>query len=357
MARVLVALSGGVDSAVAALLLKRKGHSVAGAYMKTWMNEEGIPLFDCPWIRDVEDARSIANAIGIDFTVVNLIDAYRKKVVQYLIEGYQNGLTPNPDIMCNREIKFGVFLEYALAHGFDFVATGHYCRKRQNADGSYDLLSGVDSNKDQSYFLALVRQEQLRKVLFPIGEMEKAEVRQLAREAFLPIAEKKDSQGICFLGKIKINDFLAHYIPNRPGAIVTVEGRVLGEHQGLHRFTIGQRKGICIPSNQDFEKYVVIAKDFSKNELVIAFDQREAPGLYVEEVSVCGLHFINRPLREACVLWGKPRYRDPFQALHFWPEGEGRARVRFEKRQRALAPGQVLAFYRGEVLLGGGVYL
>ncbi|MEM8549999.1 MAG: tRNA 2-thiouridine(34) synthase MnmA, partial [Verrucomicrobiota bacterium] len=264
MAKILVALSGGVDSAVAALLLQQQGHEVHAAYMRTWMNEEGSAILaDCPWEEDIKQAKAVCAHLGIPFEVVSLIAEYRQHVVDYLIDGYQRGITPNPDMMCNREMKFGVFRRFALEHGFDAIATGHYCRLSQDDEGTPQLLRGLDPNKDQSYFLALVQPDQLRQARFPIGELEKPRVRELARGHGLPNATRKDSQGICFLGKVDINQFLQSYIPDRPGEIVrAADSSVLGEHNGLHHFTLGQRRGLGIPSNTDFENFVVVAKDF-----------------------------------------------------------------------------------------------
>lgn len=357
MKKILVALSGGVDSTVAALLLKNAGYEVSCAYIRTWMTEEGSDLFaDCPWKKEIEHARAAAEHIGINFEVVNLIKDYRERVVKYLVDGYRNGTTPNPDIMCNREMKFGVFLDYALKEGFDGIATGHYCQRLENADGTFDILEGTDKNKDQSYFLALVKQEQLSHALFPIGHLEKPKVREIAKEYGLPNADKKDSQGICFLGKVSINKFLDQYIENSQGPIVNASGKVLGEHKGLHHFTIGQRKGIGIPSNTDHKNYVVIAKNYDSNELVVAFDGAEAPELYAKHVKIRNLSFINKSVKGNLSLLAKPRYRDPSQEIKFSLGLDGCADIEFEKPQRALAKGQLLALYEGEKLLGGGFY-
>ena len=357
MAKILVALSGGVDSAVAALLLQREGHEVHTAYMRTWMNEEGGKfLGECPWETDVVHARGVAERLGVPFRMLDLMRDYRERVVEYMVEGYKSGITPNPDIMCNREMKFGVFLRQALADGFDGIATGHYARKRVNADGSADILTGLDPNKDQSYFLTFVRQEQLQKARFPVGELLKPEVRRLAAEAGLPNADRKDSQGICFIGKINVTEFLAQYIPESPGPIVNHEGRVVGTHKGLHRYTLGQRKGIDVPSNKDNEYYVVTSKDFSTNTLHVAFERPGLPGLYRDDCFVEQLAWVNRPVTAPRELLARVRYRDKLTPVVFTPDAFGGAHIRFLHTQRGIAPGQVLALHDGETLLGGGVY-
>jgi len=355
MKKILVALSGGVDSAVAAWLLKEQGYEISGAYIRTWMNEE-MPLADCPAQQDIEDSRAVAAHLGIDYEIVNLVNEYREHVVNYLVDGYKRGITPNPDMMCNREMKFGIFQDYALKAGFDGIATGHYVRKLSNDDGSQDLLEGLDKNKDQTYFLALLRQEQIHHALFPVGELEKPRVRELALERKLPNATKKDSQGICFLGDMNISRFLEHYIEDKPGDIVNPEGKLLGRHRGLHRYTTGQRRGIGVPSNTDNEFYVVTALDMERNELVVAFDQPDSPGLFTSEVELYGLSFVNKAMTGPCRLLAKPRYRDPSQAITYRPIGDDRAKVTFDEPQRALSPGQILALYDGDKLLGGGFY-
>tara|TARA_B100000989_G_scaffold245489_1_gene192610 strand:+ start:1876 stop:2946 length:1071 start_codon:yes stop_codon:yes gene_type:complete len=355
MKKILVALSGGVDSAVAAWLLKEQGYEISGAYIRTWMNEE-MPLADCPAQQDIEDSRAVAMHLGIDYEIVNLVNEYREHVVNYLVDGYRRGITPNPDIMCNREMKFGIFLDYALEAGFDGIATGHYVRKLTKEDGSYDLLEGLDKNKDQTYFLALLRQAQIQKALFPLGELKKPRVRTCALEQNLPNATKKDSQGICFLGDMNISRFLEHYIEDKPGNIVNPEGKVLGQHRGLHRYTTGQRRGIGVPSNTDNEFYVVTGLDMERNELIVAFDQIDSPGLFTSEVKVYDLSFLNRPVTKSCRLLAKPRYRDPSQTITYTPIDDKRAKVTFDEPQRALSPGQIIALYDGDQLLGGGFY-
>lgn len=376
-------MSGGVDSSVAALVLQRAGVPIVGAYMKNWINEDEI-IGHCPWMQDIDDARAVCDRLGIEFRVVNLMQDYRERVVAYLLDGYARGLTPNPDIMCNREIKFGVFRAYARDHGFTAVATGHYAQRIEGAPASsqprdcgfqpqspsaasrlpapatYQLLEGADPNKDQSYFLALLSQAQLADARFPIGHLQKPELRALARDAGLATADKKDSQGICFIGEVKMADFLRAYVPDAPGPIVRAsDGRELGRHRGLHFYTLGQRKGIGVPSNTDHQAYVVVGKRSADRALLVAFDSPDAPGLFQREVRVHSLQWNIDPASIPTAptpLEARVRYRDPRVPIEFIPESPTTALIKFATPQRGLASGQILALYQGPRLLGAGIY-
>jgi tRNA-specific 2-thiouridylase len=332
-----------------------QGHEVAGGYMKNWINEDGI-AGDCPWEQDVDDAHAVAQTLGIEFRVVDLIDQYRNRIVDYLLDGYRNGITPNPDVYCNREMKFGVFLDYALEQGFEAVGTGHYARKRDRSDGTADILRGADPNKDQSYFLALMEQHQAKRALFPCGEMLKPQVREVAQRFNLPVAGKKDSQGICFIGNVKMADFLSHYVPDNPGEIVNTEGEVLGNHRGLHLYTLGQRKGHGVASPREGMAYVVVGKDAEKNQLVVGWDHEDTLGLYVQKCIVGSVSWVNKPITSQCKVEAQPRYRAKSEPVTVTPRDDGKLDLNFIRSQRAITPGQICAFYDGGTLLGGGVF-
>lgn len=349
--KILAAMSGGVDSSVAAAVLVRAGHDVSGVYMKNWINEENI-IGHCPWEQDITDAEAVAKQLGIPFRVVNLMTEYREKVVKYLLEGYQAGITPNPDVMCNREMKFGVLWEWAQEHGFEAIATGHYARKQDAGT----ILRGADPNKDQTYFLAMMQPEQVRIAQFPIGHLLKPELRELAREFGLSTAEKKDSQGICFIGQVKMEDFLRTFVPDKPGPIVNLEGKVMGEHRGLHLYTLGQRKGHGVASPVHKQAYVVVAKRPQTNELVVAIENAETPLLWAHQATLHSISSTGAPLTEERLLQAQPRYRCPAGDAVFRPLGEGRATLEYSQPQRALTPGQICALYDGERLLGGAVF-
>lgn len=359
-------MSGGVDSSVAAALLVRAGHDVSGVYMKNWINEENI-IGHCPWEEDIVDAGAVAQQLGIPFRVVNLMTEYREKVVKYLLEGYQAGITPNPDVMCNREMKFGVLWDWAREHGFEGIATGHYARKAMpdarcsmldpaSSIQHPAILRGADPNKDQTYFLAMMRPEQVRIAEFPIGHLLKPQLRELAREFGLKTAEKKDSQGICFIGQVKMEDFLRTFVPDQPGFIVDLEGRVLGEHRGLHLYTLGQRKGHGVASPLHKQAYVVVAKRPQTNELVIAIENPGTPLLWARKAVLHSISSTGGPLNDERLLQAQPRYRCPAGDAVFTPLGGGRAALEYREPQRALTPGQICALYDGERLLGGAVF-
>ena len=357
MARILAALSGGVDSSVAAALLVREGHHVVGAYMKNWINEENI-IGHCPWQEDIEDARAVADQLGIEFHVVNLMRDYREKVVKYLLEGYQSGITPNPDVMCNREMKFGVLWDWAQDQGFEAIATGHYARKEIIAN-EHAILRGVDRNKDQTYFLAMMRPGQVQIARFPIGHLPKAEVRVEAQRLGLKTAAKPDSQGICFIGEVKMEDFLRTFVADKPGLIVNLEGKVLGEHQGLHLYTLGQRKGIGVASNLFKQAYVVVAKRHATNELVIAIERPDTPLLWARRAILNTISTTGPDLQVERQVLAQPRYRTAAPPARFTPFKRGDewcAALEYETPQRALTPGQICGLYDGDRLLGGAVF-
>ena len=355
--RILVAMSGGVDSAVAAKLLLSVGNEVESVYVRTWEHEDDL-LGDCPGAKDLRDAEKVSEKLNIKFDVVNFIDFYQQEVVRPMVNGYAMGITPNPDILCNQQMKFGELMKYAQKRGFDALATGHYCIQKINNQNGAELWEGADKNKDQSYFLARLSKEQLAYARFPVGKFQKPDIRKMAHESNLAVANKKDSQGICFLGKVKVPDFLSHFIKNKPGDIVDKFGKVLGTHQGLHRYTLGQRKGIGVPSNTDHEKFVVTGKDESENQLIVAFDRPEEPTLWSKTYGLRDVCFIVSEFENLheITLLGKARYRDPSTPIKLLRDKHQEWIVEFQTPQRALTPGQVLAFYNGEQLVGSGIY-
>jgi tRNA-uridine 2-sulfurtransferase len=343
-----VGLSGGVDSSVTAALLKKQGYFVIGVYMKNWSEDFGD--YGCTWAEDAEDARKVAQTLDIPFYVWNFEKEYHSKVVDYFLREYKAGRTPNPDILCNSEIKFKVFLEKALALGADYVATGHYARVRKVGD-EYQLLKGIDPAKDQSYFLYRLTQDQLSKVLFPIGEYQKSEVRELARKFKLPTHAKKDSQGICFIGKINVTEFLKEHIKATAGEIVTASGQKVGSHSGLPYYTIGQREGIGLGGNGP---YYVVGKDFQANKLLVTNDKND-PGLWKKEFTMSGLSWTGKRPEFPHTTGVSIRYHHPDYPALIEEMGNGQLKVLFDEPQRAITPGQSAVIYDGDVLVGGGV--
>jgi tRNA-specific 2-thiouridylase len=357
--KVIVGLSGGVDSAVAAWLLKQQGYDVVGLFMKNWEDDDTEEY--CTSRVDLVDAASVADVLGIDFEAVNFAAEYRERVFATFLREYAGGRTPNPDVLCNSEIKFRAFLDHALAQGADCIATGHYARVRRAAGdpARVELLKAADATKDQSYFLHRLDQAQLAPVLFPLGEIPKHEVRAIAKAQGIPTWAKKDSTGICFIGERPFRDFLARYLPRTPGAIEATDGRVVGRHSGLAYYTLGQRQGLGIGGTRGGgdAPWFVAGKDHARNVLV-AVQGHDDPRLYRSVVDAQDVHWIAGaapPPEAAARLGAKTRYRMPDAACALAEHGAGRWRATFDTPQWAPTPGQYLVLYAGEVCLGGGV--
>lgn len=394
MKKVVIGLSGGVDSSVAAYLLKKQGYEVIGLFMKNWHDDSVTISEECPWLEDSNDALIVAEKLGIPFQTVDLSVEYKERIVDYMFREYKMGRTPNPDVLCNREIKFDVFLKIALQLGADYVATGHYCRKGtiKNDDGteSYQLLAGKDTNKDQSYFLCQLSQQQLAKTLFPIGELTKPEVRKIATEMKLVTADKKDSQGLCFIGKVRLPEFLQQQLKPKKGKIVEVpasvekyqreippfndkkseleffahkteyhleDGKVVGEHQGAHYFTKGQRKGLHVGGTK--EPLFVIDTDVDQN-IIYTGQGKTHPGLYRRTLFVTDeeLHWVRPDLKlkidGTLDVMARIRYRQTLQKATLY-KVVGGMYVDFEEEQSAITEGQFVAWYQDEELIGSGV--
>lgn len=391
--RVVVGLSGGVDSSVAAYLLKEQGYDVIGLFMKNWHDDSVTISDECPWLEDSNDAMLVAEKLGIPFQTVDLSEEYKERIVDYMFREYQMGRTPNPDVLCNREIKFDVFMKIALSLGADFVATGHYCRKdsfKKDGKEIYQLIAGKDSNKDQSYFLCQLSQEQLSKTLFPIGELLKPEVRKIASEQNLITAEKRDSQGLCFIGKVRLPEFLQQKLAPKDGVIVEVpasfseykrtqpdfsseeekfkylstkrkytkvDGKQVGIHHGAHYFTRGQRKGLAVGGTK--EPLFVIATDVDEN-IIYTGQGKEHPGLYGLGLFVKNeeIHWIREDLKlaeeEKMEVMARIRYRQPLEKATLHRTFSG-LYIIFDKPQSAITEGQFVAWYNGPELLGSGV--
>ena len=393
MKRVVVGLSGGVDSSVAAYLLQQQGYEVIGLFMKNWHDDSVTISNECPWLEDSNDALLVAEKLGIPFQTVDLSEEYKEKIVDYMFNEYEKGRTPNPDVLCNREIKFDVFMKIALSLGADYVATGHYCRKGEtevNGEKVYQLLAGADNNKDQSYFLCQLSQEQLAKALFPIGELTKPEVREIAQELDLITAEKKDSQGLCFIGKVRLPEFLQQKLQPKDGLIFQIDknhpvyslekpanlsveealafdakkieytpemGKVVGKHQGAHYFTTGQRKGLNVGGTTD--PLFIIATNVETNSIYTGLTSQH-PGLYRKALFIekSEVHWIRTDLAltngETMEVMARIRYRQPLQkaTLHQFENG---MYVAFEEPQSAITEGQFVAWYLDDELVGSGV--
>lgn len=389
--RVVVGLSGGVDSSVTAYLCQQQGYEVIGLFMKNWHDDSVTISDECPWLEDSNDAMLVAEKLGIPFQTVDLSKEYKKKIVDYMFSEYENGRTPNPDVLCNREIKFDEFLKIAESLGADYVATGHYCRKEEiEVDGEkkYQLLAGKDGNKDQSYFLCQISQEQLSKALFPVGDLQKSEVRRIAAEQDLITADKKDSQGLCFIGKVRLPDFLQQQLKPKKGDIVEIpadsplynnkkendtsddiyklsqkikyqksDGKVVATHDGAHFFTKGQRKGLAVGGTK--EPLFVIDTDVKEN-IIYTGQGKDHPGLLKRglEVKASDIHWIREDLKlkegEIMEVQARIRYRQPLEkaTLH---QTKDSLFVIFENNQSAITEGQFVAWYQGDELLGSGV--
>ncbi|MBO6515969.1 MAG: tRNA 2-thiouridine(34) synthase MnmA [Bacteroidia bacterium] len=383
MKRVVVGLSGGVDSSVAAALLIEQGYEVIGVFMKNWHDTEYTISNECPWEEDSKDALLVAEKLNIPFQTLDLSETYKTRIVDYMFREYESGRTPNPDVLCNREIKFDVFLEAALSLGADYVATGHYCQKSEvEVDGKpvYQLKAGADKNKDQSYFLCQVNQQQLSKALFPIGHLQKSEVRKIAEEKDLITAGKKDSQGLCFIGKVRLPDFLQQQLKPKPGNIVEIasespvyangrvkefepityhenDGQVVGQHQGAHFYTIGQRKGLGVGGKT--EPLFVLATDVETNSIYVGMGDHHPglnrSGLFIDSNE---LHWVRNDLAlapgEEMTCLCRIRYRQPLQEATLRMSEEG-LYISFKTAQKAIAAGQFAAWYLNDELIGSGV--
>lgn len=350
--KVVVGMSGGVDSSVAALLLKKQGYDVIGIFMKNWDEEDENGV--CTATEDYEDVRAVCTQIGIPYYTVNFEKEYWDKVFTYFLDEYKKGRTPNPDVMCNKEIKFKAFLDYALKLGADYLATGHYARVDFH-DGEYRLVRGVDSNKDQTYFLCTLGQYQLSKAMFPIGDIDKSKVREIALEYDLKTAKKKDSTGVCFIGERDFKGFLSNYLPAQPGDIKTLEGEVVGKHDGLMYYTLGQRKGLGIGGTGTGEPWFVAEKDLKNNVLYVVQGENH-PKLFTYGLRATDIHWVSdKPKAREFKCTAKFRYRQKDQGVTVILGDNGTCKVLFDEPQKAVTPGQAVVFYDGEACLGGGI--
>lgn len=354
--RVVVGMSGGVDSSVTALLLKEQGYDVVGVFMKNWddTDENGV----CTATEDYKDVAKVANQIGVPYYSVNFEKEYWDRVFEYFLAEYRLGRTPNPDVMCNKEIKFKAFLDYAMQLGADYVATGHYAQIKRDEDGTVHMLRGVDNNKDQTYFLSQLSQEQLAKTMFPLGHMEKSEVREIAKKAKLATAQKKDSTGVCFIGEKNFKEFLGKYLPAQPGKMVTLDGQVKGDHAGLMYYTIGQRQGLGIGGGQgdNSEPWFVVGKELETNTLLVGQGFHHEH-LYATSLEASEVHFtVDTPMPKEFKCTAKFRYRQQDTGVTvILNDDQTKATVIFDEPVRAITPGQAVVFYNGDECLGGGL--
>ena len=350
---IIVGMSGGVDSSVAAYLLKQAGHHVEGVFMKNWEGDDTDTY--CPATQDMADAQSVCDKLNIDLQMVNFADKYWERVFAYFLAEYRAGRTPNPDILCNKEIKFKAFLNYAKQRGADFIATGHYVRALRTAKGMH-LLKGSDPLKDQSYFLYALNESQLAQSLFPVGGLPKQEVRTIAENLGLRNHAKKDSTGICFIGERKFKTFLSDYLPAQRGQIETLEGEVIGEHDGLMFYTIGQRQGLHIGGRKGKAEspWYVAGKNMARNRLIVVQGDQH-PALFKHSLIATSLHWINHPPSLPIRVTAKTRYRQPDQTCQIEQIEDTRYCVTFDQPQRAITPGQSVVFYQDDICLGGGI--
>ncbi|MGP3640702.1 tRNA 2-thiouridine(34) synthase MnmA [Lentilactobacillus hilgardii] len=353
--RVVVGMSGGVDSSVVAYLLKQQGYDVIGVFMKNWddTDENGV----CTATEDYKDVAKVANKIGIPYYSVNFEKEYWDRVFTYFLDEYKKGRTPDPDVICNKEIKFKAFLDYALELGADYIATGHYAQLTRDEDGHNHLLRASDGNKDQTYFLSQLSANQLDRVMFPIGNLVKPEVREIARKAGLATADKKDSVGICFIGEKNFKQFLGHYLPATPGKMMTVDGEVKGQHDGLMYYTIGQRRGLGIGGDGvDNQPWFVVGKDLKKNILYVGKGYHNEL-LYADYLEASDIHWVNNLDRGQdfhCTAKFRYRQKDTGVTVHLSGDGQ-KVRVDFDAPVRAITPGQAVVFYDGEECLGSAI--
>ena len=352
---IVVGMSGGVDSSVTALLLLEQGHQVTGLFMKNWEEDDGTEY--CTSMEDLTDAQQVCDKLGIELKTVNFASEYWDDVFEVFLSEFKAGRTPNPDILCNKYVKFKAFLDYAIQDlGADYIATGHYARVKETG-GEYSLLKGLDPDKEQSYFLYTLKQHELAHTLFPIGHLHKKEIRRLAQQAGFDNCRKKDSTGICFIGERKFKEFLQRYLPAQPGEMRSPEGQLIGKHQGLMYYTLGQRQGLGIGGVKDApdEPWYVLDKDLENNVLIVG-QGHDHPVMLHNTLEASRLDWCNnKPVTENIECTAKTRYRQEDQPCRLEPLGEDRCRVLFDEPQRAITPGQSVVFYQGEICLGGGV--